>query len=666
MVEQIQFSYRFLALKLIFILSGITYDGRVNWQVVESLADGWRSSSIGCRQLKKFRIQEKILSFEPTKSFYEFASRAPMHRLTKNIVIQRAKQDYWSSEDEPWKTLDDPPPPKVLQAIQEAPHRGGFEPTVNVDWYAPEIIQGRIPSELRGTVSVAGPGRIRIGGSQFGHWFDGDGYVTSLVLDGTQQRAWFCGRYVETQRYKDQEAFMKKASFDKRGQVPLAFSGAWTKKGSGFWYENLFEIPKNPSNTAIMWISPKAKNDSPRMFALCEGGQPVELDPHTLHTIGPETKFDQNIKSFFSAHFSRCPSSEGGTIYNHGYVLRPFLSPQINVMKLMESNDGLHLIEQRNVDLPYDTFIHDSVVSQNYLGYIITPWAAKDDGKMDLLQMMLGQKPLAKSFTWQPNRGTFLHLHSRNNMLHLDYKVRLPNDGVSLYHLVDLHDETNADGLVVRLRVAELEDRCWNLNRNTHRPTLEEHLGNPYADAKLCYIMLACRLKEYEFHFQSTGKTFKCSKVVEHDLSAMAGAAPCEFPVTNTHHYDAQAKSYYSRKRFCWTNVSSSPHMKLLDGIQKVDLFSSNPAESQTSHVQTFGEGCYAGAPLFIPSRNKHASEDTGYIISTVYCSKEHRSDVVILDSSSLEILCRIRLGVHHHVPYQFHGEFIQDFLAHS
>jgi carotenoid cleavage dioxygenase-like enzyme len=41
-----------------------------------------------------------------------------------------------------------------------------------------------VPAELTGTLYRAGPGRIRLGAYKYEHWFDGDGYLTAIELDG--------------------------------------------------------------------------------------------------------------------------------------------------------------------------------------------------------------------------------------------------------------------------------------------------------------------------------------------------------------------------------------------------------------------------------------------------------------------------------------------------
>jgi all-trans-8'-apo-beta-carotenal 15,15'-oxygenase len=74
----------------------------------------------------------------------------------------------------------------------------------------------------------------------------------------------------------------------------------------------------------------------------------------------------------------------------------------------------------------------------------------------------------------------------------------------------------------------------------------------------------------------------------------------------------------------------------------------------------SFGETSFAGNPIFVPKANAE-TEDDGYILSQVYRSDEHRSDIVILDAATMKQLALLRLD--HHMTYQFHGEWYSDLL---
>ena len=62
-----------------------------------------------------------------------------------------------------------------------------------------------LPKDLVGTVYRNAAGRIEIGASRYDHWFDGDGYVFGLSMDGQAQQAAFAGRFVRTERCPERQ-----------------------------------------------------------------------------------------------------------------------------------------------------------------------------------------------------------------------------------------------------------------------------------------------------------------------------------------------------------------------------------------------------------------------------------------------------------------------------
>ena len=46
------------------------------------------------------------------------------------------------------------------------------------------LIAGTIPPELTGSFYRVGAARIRVGKDRYAHWFDGDGFIFALGLDG--------------------------------------------------------------------------------------------------------------------------------------------------------------------------------------------------------------------------------------------------------------------------------------------------------------------------------------------------------------------------------------------------------------------------------------------------------------------------------------------------
>ncbi|HCO01238.1 MAG TPA: lignostilbene alpha-beta-dioxygenase, partial [Methylophaga sp.] len=80
-------------------------------------------------------------------------------------------------------------------------HHGGFEALdEELDYIVPlNDVKGTIPDAVSGTFFRIGPGRNKIGGQEFGHWFDGDGMLHSVSFKdyGVVYR----NRYVRTPKY---------------------------------------------------------------------------------------------------------------------------------------------------------------------------------------------------------------------------------------------------------------------------------------------------------------------------------------------------------------------------------------------------------------------------------------------------------------------------------
>ncbi|KAL1524418.1 hypothetical protein AB1Y20_019313 [Prymnesium parvum] len=163
-------------------------------------------------------------------------------------------------------------PPVACAELPLSDWRAAFHTQPEEFLSAAVRVRGAAPLELRaGVFYKNGPARFARGGTEYAHWLDGDGYVTSLRLlaDGT---ALWSGRYVAT------EAYAAEAAADEvllRTTFGTALPGGVAR--------NCLRLRlKSPANTAVV-----AMPGSGALLALWEAGPPYELDAESLACRGP-------------------------------------------------------------------------------------------------------------------------------------------------------------------------------------------------------------------------------------------------------------------------------------------------------------------------------------------------------------------------------------------
>ncbi len=221
-----------------------------------------------------------------------------------------------------------------------------------------DVIEGALPSAMRGVLFRNGPGRFDRAGVPYGHVFDGDGFIARFAFEGA--RVIYRSRFVRTLEHIEEE---------KAGRILYRNFG--TNIPGGAW-KNAFDLKfKNAANTSVAFHSGK-------LLALWEAGLPYEIDPTTLVTIGPWDGQGNLVKKRspinmlagkhfpFSAHPRR--DLDQGALLNFGTVLDP------RGAKLMQYDidaDG-NMATPTSVALPETIFLHDFVLTPNYRTYLLS------------------------------------------------------------------------------------------------------------------------------------------------------------------------------------------------------------------------------------------------------------------------------------------------------
>ena len=284
-------------------------------------------------------------------------ARSRVHRLSVRARSWQGQNEKSRSATGPHKVkvplpVDGPlaPPQDVVDAVAAWPWRGGLEPCGDHELASVEV-EGTIPKDLKGSFYRVGPGRIRVGKERYAHWFDGDGMIFGVELDGSTNTARAACKMVRTARLAKQERAGVEGG--------VAVRGAWTQAKSPL--ANIFNFPTNPANTSPMFHAGK-------LLVLCEGGAPIEVDPLSLDTKG-ECVFGSNLPMGFSAHAKKDPKD--GKLYTWGLCKPPAIGFQV---ARLSANGTVEKVISLPLDTPEFTLIHDCAMSEKYLAFIVPPW----------------------------------------------------------------------------------------------------------------------------------------------------------------------------------------------------------------------------------------------------------------------------------------------------
>jgi all-trans-8'-apo-beta-carotenal 15,15'-oxygenase len=172
---------------------------------------------------------------------------------------------------------------------------GGFENLAREHAFIPLRVEGKLPAVLRGTLYRNGPGRFDVAGERYRHWFDSDGAVTAVRLDGTGGALGATKLVATPWREREKRAGRR-------------LYGGWDTPLVRPIRDIVMRDQKNVANTNVM------VRDG-RLYAMCEIGKPFELSTEDLETVG-EVDFDGVVSRAFSAHPHRVPSR--ATTYGFG------------------------------------------------------------------------------------------------------------------------------------------------------------------------------------------------------------------------------------------------------------------------------------------------------------------------------------------------------------
>ena len=291
-----------------------------------------------------------------------------------------------------------------------------------------ELLEGTLPTDLKGVLFRNGNGRFAHQGVWYDHLFDGDGMISRFEFDG--RRVHYRNRHVRTREFLEEE---------KAGRMLHRSFG--TNLPGGFW-KNAFRMQfKNAANTSVVW-------HGGHLMAMWEGGWPHRIDPVTLETIdrydyqgvlrNPFSWLDRQIapEMPFSAHPKIHPDT--GVLHNFGTVA----GTQQRLVLYEVNPDGQARISQV-IKMDDMTFSHDFVLTQSgHRILFLTPVA------FDMPRALLGLTSPAASIRVNRDKPTLVLVIDPSGTIH-----RLTTDFCFVFHFVngylDRDGKLIVDGLML-------------------------------------------------------------------------------------------------------------------------------------------------------------------------------------------------------------------------
>lgn len=201
-----------------------------------------------------------------------------------------------------------------------------------------------LPDALAGTLYRNGPAGMRHGAMRYAHWFDGDGMVHAYrIADGRLRHV---ARMVDTPRRRAESAAGR-----------LLWPGFATDVGDA-------RPVGSPDTVNVGNISVLPLEDE--LLALWEAGSPWRLDPGSLQTRGRKTFSPETDGLSFSAHPRIEPD---GRIWNFGYASGS------GRLALYELDRRGALVRAATIEAPQAEMVHDFVITERYLGFVLMPLA---------------------------------------------------------------------------------------------------------------------------------------------------------------------------------------------------------------------------------------------------------------------------------------------------
>lgn len=442
-------------------------------------------------------------------------------------------------------------------------------------------VEGRLPDVPAGTWYLNGPGRSRAPGIEYRHWLDGDGLIRALVFgDG---RVTFASRFVRTRKYHDES----------RAGRPL-----FRTFGTAFRGDRLNERQTGLESPANISVLPFAGG----LLALGEQGQPWQIDPSSLKTVGAFTAAGTITPvTPFAAHAK--VDAATGEMVNFG-VSFSVDKPVLNVFRLDPAGRQMH---RARIPLHCSCTIHDFALTPTAAVFYVSPYV------LDVAKLHAGRSVM-EALDWRPELGSHALVVSRDTG---ELRASIPIGARYCLHTINAFDER---GTIV-LDVIEMP-----------RPIYEAYTLPRLFEAPVESAPIRLRL-------DLTARTLMSREVLP------TACAP-EFPVIDPAEATRRTDTFWA----LGISAASTHGAKFFDQVMRLDW--NDPRRTDT--YQASGGILLGGEPALVRDQG-----GAMWLLCQILDVPLGRGGFAVFDAKDLAAGPVARLWLDEPTPMAFHGTYV-------
>ncbi|KAK4313520.1 hypothetical protein Pmani_015136 [Petrolisthes manimaculis] len=496
-------------------------------------------------------------------------------------------------------------------------------------------VTGTVPSWLRGSYLLDGPGRMTFGESEFNHIFDGSALIQKFTFEetGVTFASRFLQSYAYTSNMEHQQIVV--SEFGTTGKSVA--KGKLGKLGDKFAFDKMF------SDNAPVGVV----RFGGEYYCITEAPFLHKINPNNLETL---SKIDLHKDLGINSHCPNPHTLKDGTTINvlHGVGAT---GPKYDVVSFpprpLAGKDNVFAKPQKvgTVDARWKLnpcHMHTFGLTERHVVLLEQPLT------IDVKAMVantIRDKPFIGGMEWMENKLVKIHLLNRETGKEVKQKVKC--ERFFYMHIINCYEKDNH--VIIDLNTYDKPDLLYAF----HVKNIRENgatMGNNLDGGKVKRIIVPLEVPDKaapELNLvMLAGQKATAYKQKDGSLlltpEIMAGFS-YEIPTLNPAYHGLPYRYFYG----------SCGNLKLTTGkLGKVDM--------ETREVKEwFEEDLYVTITYFIPRPSATAEDDGVVIVTGLHSNDRRKVTLLVLNATDMTEQARVVFTTPSDVPRSLHGCFI-------